>query len=100
MRFINPVNIYAAMVEGKLRSRTFRRIFVKTPGNKVVIHYKRRKPGFAECSNCRAKLKGVPRARVFELRAIPKTAKRPERPFGGVLCSSCSRQKIISLARK
>lgn len=88
------------MVEGKLRSRTFRRVFVKTPGGKVVIQYKRRKPGFAECGGCGARLKGVPRGRVFELRNLPKTAKRPERPFGGVLCSACSRIKIISLARK
>jgi ribosomal protein L34E len=27
---------------------------------------------------------------------MPKTQKRPERPFGGMLCSACMRRKIIT----
>lgn len=84
---------------GRLRSRTFRRVFARTPGSRVVLHYKRRKPNFAQCAGCGARLKGVPRGRVTEFKNMPKTAKRPERPFGGVLCSACSRRKIISMTR-
>lgn len=84
------------MVEGKLRSRTFRRVKVKTPGNRVVMHYRRRKPDFAECGGCGTRLKGVPRGLPAELKNMPKTAKRPERPFGGVLCSACMRAEIVA----
>ena len=87
------------MVEGRLRSRTFRRVFVRTPGNRVTMHYRRRKPNFAQCRDCGARLKGVPRGLPFELKNMPKTAKRPERPFGGILCSSCSRKVIVANAR-
>jgi large subunit ribosomal protein L34e len=31
----------------------------------------------------------VPRLRPVELRKLPKTKKRPQRIFGGVLCPSC-----------
>jgi len=33
------------------------------------------------------------------MRNMPKTKKRPERPFGGVLCSKCSREEIVSRIR-
>jgi large subunit ribosomal protein L34e len=87
------------MVEGKLRSRTFRRVFRKTPGGRNTIHYVKRKPKIAHCSVCGAKLKGVPRERPYRMQNMAKTKKRPERPFGGVLCSACARQKIIDEAR-
>lgn len=88
------------MVRGNLRSRTFRRVFVHTPGNKTVMHYRRRKPNFAQCADCGVRLKAVPRGLPAELKNMPKTMKRPERPFGGVLCSACSRDRIITSVRK
>lgn len=82
------------MPAGKHKSRSFRRVFRKTPGARTVLHYVRRKPSPAQCSMCGKVLAGVPRATKAELANMPKTQKRPERPFGGVLCSSCSRQVI------
>jgi large subunit ribosomal protein L34e len=87
------------MVRGSRRSRTFRRIHVKTPGNRVVMHYKKRKPGKAICAICKTELKGVPRERQYKMQNMPKTAKRPERPYGGYLCTKCMRKKIIEKAR-
>ena len=80
------------MVSGKYKSRTLRRVKVRTPGGNVVVHYRRRKPAKAQCAVCGDVLKGV--ARANKLRNLPKTDKRPERPYGGVLCSRCMRQKI------
>lgn len=82
------------MAEGKIKSRTFRRIKVKVPGGRTTTHYKLRKPKAAHCGICGAVLKGVPRERPVKMRTLAKTKKRPERPFGGVLCSKCSRAKI------
>lgn len=62
---------------------------VRTPGGRTVIHYEKRRPGPARCAICGRTLNGVPRLRPVELRKLPKTAKRPERPFGGTLCPSC-----------
>jgi large subunit ribosomal protein L34e len=87
------------MVEGKKRSRTFRRVFKKTPGGKTKKFYLKRKPGKAQCADCGAYLKGVPRERPYKMQNMPKTKKRPERPYGGKLCSICTRKKIIGQVR-
>lgn len=87
------------MTKPRYRSRTFRRVYVKLPGNRVTIHYKKRKPSKAHCGNCGKPLSGIPRDRPLRIRNLPKTMKRPERPYGGVLCSSCMREKIKKLAR-
>lgn len=83
----------------KYRSRRFRRVFVRTPGGVNRMHYIKRKPAKAKCGSCGAVLKGVPRERPCKMMNMPKTAKRPERPYGGVLCSRCMRLKIKAGAR-
>ncbi len=87
------------MPRGMYRSRTFRRIFVKVPGNTVKMHYRRRKPSRAKCASCKKLLIGVPHELPLKMRNMPKTAKRPERPYGGVLCSACTRQLLKQKAR-
>ena len=84
------------MVRPALRSRSLRRIKVVTPGGRRVVHYERRRPGPARCARCGRPLNGVPRLRPSRLRKLSKTAKRPERPYGGVLCPSC----LAELLRK
>jgi large subunit ribosomal protein L34e len=87
------------MVRRALRSRSLRRVKVKTPGSKVVTHFRKRKPQAAHCAGCSAVLKGVPRERPTKMQNMAKTKKRPERPFGGILCSSCSRSLIKQKAK-
>ncbi len=72
-----------------LRTRSRRRVYVRTPGGETVVHYEKRRPGPARCAICGRPLAGVPRLRPVELRKLPKTKKRPERMFGGVLCPDC-----------
>lgn len=87
------------MPAGKHRSRTFRRVFVKTPGGKTVLHYRSRKPGKAHCATCHHPLPGVPRGFPGEIARLPKTARRPERPYGGKLCSPCLRKFLKAKAQ-
>ena len=82
------------------KTRTFRRVKIRTPGGKTKISYRKRKPGKAHCGTCGAVLSGVPSERQHKMRKIPKTKKRPERPYGGVLCSRCMREKIKEAIRK
>lgn len=86
------------MVAGKHKSRTLRKIFVKTP-SKTTIKYKKSKPSKAKCGSCGAILKGVARARPTKMQNMSKSSKRPSRPYGGNLCSKCMRAKIIAKAR-
>ncbi|MBI2133250.1 50S ribosomal protein L34e [Candidatus Woesearchaeota archaeon] len=87
------------MRPSKQKSRTMRRVFKKTPGGRKTVDYVLRKPKKLVCSNCGRELHGIPRLRPGKLSKTPKTMKRPERPYGGILCSSCSRRRLIDSAR-
>ena len=87
------------MPAGKHKSGRLRKIFVRTPGSKVKVQYKQRKPSRAKCSKCKKFLQAVPRELPAKMANIPKTAKRPERPYGGVLCSACMRKFFKEQAR-
>ncbi|MBW2967188.1 50S ribosomal protein L34e [Candidatus Woesearchaeota archaeon] len=87
------------MVQPSRRSRTLRRVHRKTPGGKTALHFEKRKPSKAKCGQCGKLLPGVPRERPHKMTKLPKTKKRPERPYGGVLCSACMRKKMVASAR-
>jgi large subunit ribosomal protein L34e len=88
------------MPRGMHKSRTLRQVFVKTPGGKTVKHFRRRKPSKTICGSCKTELKGVPKDIPSKVKAIPKSARRPERPYGGVLCSACTRKLLQQKARE
>jgi large subunit ribosomal protein L34e len=81
------------------RSRSLRRVQVRLPGGRTVTHYEKRRPSQARCAICGRPLNGVPRLRPVELRRLPKTAKRPERPFGGVICAACLEKLVKKTVR-
>ena len=64
------------MPQLRYRSRSYRRTFKKTPGGKTVLHYKKN-----------------------QIKKLSKTKKRPTRPYGGQLCSECSRRVFKEEAR-
>jgi len=84
------------MVRPKLRSRSLRRKKLRTPGNRLITHREKRRPKVAKCAICKKPLHGVPRLNPVDMKKLAKTKRRPERPYGGSLCSSCMR----SLLRK
>jgi len=81
------------------RSRSYRRIMVKVPGGTTRLVYKKRKPDRAVCSSCGDVLKGMSSMIHSKLKNTAKSKKRPERPYGGVLCSKCMRKLLISKVR-
>ncbi len=87
------------MIRPTHKSRSWRRIFKKLPAGRVVTRYLKRKPGKAKCASCHSELHGVPRELPYKLKRLAKTEKRPERPYGGNLCSKCMREKIRLEAR-
>lgn len=85
------------MPRGSEKSGRFRKIFVKVPGGETHVHLRERKPQRAHCAVCGKQLAGTVRERPAVMANLPKTAKRPQRPYGGVLCSRCMR---VHLQRK
>ncbi|MBS3167826.1 50S ribosomal protein L34e [Candidatus Woesearchaeota archaeon] len=87
------------MVQPRFRSRSLRRVHRRTPTGDNVIHYERRKPGKPQCRDCGKYLIGVARGIVAQIKKLSKTQKRPERPYGGVLCSGCMRKVMVQKAK-
>lgn len=86
------------MVSHKTKSRTFRKVQVKTVSG-TKDRYDRKKPKLGTCSVTGEKLKGVPRALPRKMSNMSKSSKRPTRPFGGVLSSSAARATIKKKTR-
>ena len=82
------------MVRPSLRSRSLARVYVRLPSSRVTIHYYKRRPEKAKCAMCKRPLHGVPALRPVDLRKLPKTSRRPERPYGGYLCPTCLRTAL------
>ena len=87
------------MTSGRLKSRTFTRKQVRVASRGTITRYVRRKVGKAQCAECGDVLKGMTQRFPGKMQNTPKSKKRPSRPFGGVLCSSCMRKKITDKFR-
>lgn len=72
----------------------------RTPTGRIVIKVKKRRPAVAKCANCGRQLHGMPRLTPAKMKKLAKSEKRPQRAYGGYLCSSCMRELFKSEIRK
>ncbi len=86
------------MVQGNKKSGRFRKVQRKVPGGRTVTRYEERRPRQAHCGESGKPLHGIPRRSASEARNAPKSSKRPERPYGGVLGSEAMRKKMLEEA--
>ncbi|MFX1518936.1 MAG: 50S ribosomal protein L34e [Promethearchaeota archaeon] len=82
----------------RYRTRLLKKRSTKVPGGRV-IHYKKKKVRKSKCAVCGKRLSGVPRMSPSALRKLPKTQRRPQRPYGGYLCSQCLQELTKQAAR-
>lgn len=68
----------------------------RTPGGRTVARTKKKMTAKHKCAVCHKPLHGTPRGSPSKIKKLPKTKRRPSRPFGGQLCSHCSRI-VVSL---
>lgn len=83
----------------KEKSRTFRRNNVRIPTG-LTNHFTKKKPRKARCSVHGMLLHGVPRGNAVDIARLPKTKRRPQRPYGGNLSSKAMRELIVRKARE
>ncbi len=83
------------MPRGFQKSRSLRRKVIRTPGGRLVTHFVKRNHKAAKCAKCGRPLLGVPRKSTLKTK-IGKSERAPRRPYGGVLCSKCAREEIIT----
>jgi large subunit ribosomal protein L34e len=70
--------------------RTSKKRKYTSPGGSKRIEYHKRKHVKLKCSSCGKELLGVPTS----MKKKSRTMKVPNRPFAGILCSSCSRKRM------
>jgi large subunit ribosomal protein L34e len=73
------------LVRPAYRSRSRARQKRNIPGNQTRVHYIKRQPSQAHCAITGMILHGVPHLRPSRLRKLPRSSRRPNRPFGGVI---------------
>lgn len=78
-------------------SNSLRRVKKKASGGRTVLHMTKKKPEHLLCYKCGAKL-NRPKHTNIEIRKLPKTKRRPQRPFPG-LCSKCMRKHFKESVR-
>jgi len=78
------------MPRPRYRSRSLRRVNVRTPGGRNIIRYEKRHKGFYKCAICGKPLAGVPR----DPKKYAKSSRRPERPYGGYICAECLTREL------
>lgn len=79
-----------------LRSTSWIKKKITTPGGSKKTHYLKKKNANAKCASCGKGLNGVPKTTDDRMKKISKTKKRPERAYGGNLCAKCLKNKIIA----
>jgi len=80
-------------------STSLKKARVRTPGGRIVVRYNYKKHSKHLCAICKNELHGKPTGRPVEIGRLAKSERRPERPFGGMLCSTDSRM-ILSYRAK
>ena len=81
------------MPDTKNRSTSMRKVKRRVPSGESREYYSRRNTaGTAHCAVCKAALKAVQSKG-------PKSSRRPERKFGGVLCHKCQKKVVVEAAR-
>jgi large subunit ribosomal protein L34e len=82
-----------AVVRPSLRGKPHK--LVRTPGGRLVWRPVEFKRGEARCAWCHGELHGTPVLSKAEMRGIPKSSRRPERPYGGYLCPRCLKLGLV-----
>ncbi|XP_043652579.1 60S ribosomal protein L34 [Drosophila teissieri] len=76
-------------------TRSNKRRIVRTPGGRLVYQYVKKNPTVPRCSQCKEKLHGITPSRPSERPRMSKRLKTVSRTYGGVLCHSCLRERIV-----
>ena len=85
------------MVRKSIRSG--KRKLVKTPSGKFYFKSIKKKANYPHCATCNRVLPGVARGTRVEVRRMSLSERKPNRPYGGQICSPCLRRKLIKANR-
>jgi large subunit ribosomal protein L34e len=68
---------------------------VRTPGGRLVMQFLGKKGTVPVCGDTGVKLSGIPALRPYEYKSLAKRKRTVSRAYGGTLCASAVRQRIL-----
>ncbi|MFH1054787.1 MAG: hypothetical protein V1744_01700 [Candidatus Altiarchaeota archaeon] len=77
------------MVKRSMRTRSRKKVKIRTPGARTVTHFRQEKAGHVTCGRCKSQLGGVASGSPTWMKSISKSQRIPDRSYGGVLCPNC-----------
>jgi large subunit ribosomal protein L34e len=77
------------MVQRSKRTRSVKKVKVRTPGGRTTTHFRSGSIGAVRCGMCDNPLPGVATGTPTQLKGMSASSKTPNRPYAGVLCSDC-----------
>ncbi|MFX1393393.1 MAG: 50S ribosomal protein L34e [Promethearchaeota archaeon] len=77
-----------------LRSRAQARKKLRTPGNRNITHYSRKKPKSSHCAICKKPLSSIPKLRPSKMKKTDHVSRRPNRLESGRYCGKCLQNLI------
>lgn len=83
------------MVSGRLKSRSLRRVQVKTPSGRTVTHFRQRNRSATKCAVTKKPLQGLPRLTNRKYKNLNKSQKKVSRPYGGYMSHAALKNKIL-----
>ena len=72
-----------------LRTRAQARKKLRTPGNRTITHYWRKKPKSSHCAICKKPLPSIPKLRPSKMKKTDHVARRTNRLESGRYCGKC-----------
>lgn len=68
---------------------------VRVSGGRLSVHYVKKKARRPKCADCKNPLHGIKALRPAENRRAPKKYRTVARAYGGSVCASCVRERIM-----
>ena len=72
----------------------------KSPGKRYNRHFIEFRSSVARCAICGKPLHGVRSYENYRMKKLSKSKKRPNRYYGGNICVSCLRNKLIESVQR
>ncbi|OQR87055.1 ribosomal protein L34 [Achlya hypogyna] len=76
-------------------TKSNRIVAVKTPGGKLVAHYRKNTSTGPKCGDCKQSLKGIKHLASKAYKNVSKSQRTVSRAYGGSRCAGCVRQRIV-----
>jgi large subunit ribosomal protein L34e len=87
------------MVKRSQRTRSTKKVKVRTPGARVTTHFRGERASKAQCGRCGQNLSGVATGRSTYVGSLPAGSRVPARPYAGILCPNCLDELVRYVTR-